>query len=73
MKFSTTYDVSILDPVESPAGGTIQATNMVYNRLLGFKNGAEMNPFSFSSSRSSRNRGSAHQTGLSTRFTLPLA
>lgn len=45
MKFSTTYDVSILDPVESPAGGTIQATNIVYNRLLGFKNGAEMNPF----------------------------
>jgi len=43
--FSTTYDVSIFDPVKSPAGGTIQATNMGYNRLIGFANGVYMDPF----------------------------
>ena len=43
--FSTTYDVSIFDPVKSPAGGTIQATNMGYNRLIGFVNGVYMDPF----------------------------
>jgi peptide/nickel transport system substrate-binding protein len=43
-KLSTTYELSIFDPVKSPAGGTIQVGNMVYNRLLGFVNGPEADP-----------------------------
>jgi ABC-type transport system substrate-binding protein len=43
--FGTTYAVSIFDPAKTSAGGTLMITNSVYNRLLGFKRGVEMDPY----------------------------
>ena len=39
------FDVVNFDPTVSAAGGTITVPNMVYNRLLGFVNGPEFDPF----------------------------
>jgi len=40
-----TWDVGILDPVKSAAGGTIVIPNMVYNRLIGYPGGPALDPF----------------------------
>jgi len=45
MRYGTTYAISIFDPAKTSAGGTLMVTNFVYNRLLGFKRGVDMDPF----------------------------
>lgn len=45
MKFVSNSDVSIFDPVRSSAQGTLQVTNTVYDHLLGFRSGPEMDPY----------------------------
>lgn len=45
LRFISGYDISVFDPTKSSAGGTLQVTNPVYNRLLGFVTGAKMDPF----------------------------
>jgi peptide/nickel transport system substrate-binding protein len=45
IKYASGYDVSTFDPNKAISGGTLQVTNPVYNRLLGFVNGTRMDPF----------------------------
>ncbi|MEZ4554447.1 MAG: ABC transporter substrate-binding protein [Dehalococcoidia bacterium] len=45
LRYASGYDISTFDPTKAIAGGTLQITNPVYNRLLGFVNGPRMNPF----------------------------
>ena len=45
MRWSTNWDISIFDPTRTQAGGTMGPTNVVYNRLLGYKRGVDADPF----------------------------
>ena len=45
MVVGATWDISSEDPTKSAAGGTITVPNMVYNRLLGFRGGPDIDPF----------------------------
>ncbi len=45
MRVAATWDVGPMDPTVSAAGGTIVVPNMVYNRLIGFVGGPNVDPF----------------------------
>ncbi len=44
MRVAATWDVGPMDPTVSAAGGTIVVPNMVYNRLIGFVGGPDVDP-----------------------------
>ena len=44
-RWSTNWDPATFDPSTSQAGGTMGPTNIVYNRLLGYKRGVHFDPF----------------------------
>lgn len=69
-RWSTNWDPSTFDPATSQAGGTMGPTNVVYNRLLGYKRGAHADPFKLEIEPEIAKRWEVAPDGLTYTFTL---
>ncbi len=70
LRFISGYDISVFDPTKSSAGGTLQVTNPVYNRLLGFVTGAKMDPFKLELEPELAKSWERSPDGMTFKFTL---